>query len=87
MNRKDPADMSRNEARRKPSGVGRVFRPGVVALAARIVSLVCGLFSELSDQRAYAQHLQAHGRTHSAAEWRRFSDERLKAKFGRPKCC
>ncbi|HVW05808.1 MAG TPA: hypothetical protein VHB78_12425 [Vicinamibacterales bacterium] len=46
-----------------------------------------GLVHELSDQRAYAQHLQAHGRTHSAAEWRRFSDERLKAKFGRPKCC
>ena len=56
----------------------------LVAYGLRVVR---GLFSELSDQRAYAQHLQTHGRTHSAAEWRRFSDERLKAKFGRPKCC
>jgi hypothetical protein len=46
-----------------------------------------GLVDELSDQRAYARHLRTHGRAHSAAEWRRFSDERLKAKFGRPKCC
>jgi hypothetical protein len=56
-------------------------------LAARGLRILRGLAHELSDQRAYAQHLQAHGRTHSAAEWRRFSDERLKAKFGRPKCC
>lgn len=46
-----------------------------------------GLLSELSDQRAYARHLEAHGRAHSAVEWQRFSDERLRAKFERPKCC
>jgi hypothetical protein len=49
--------------------------------------VVRGLFGELSDQRAYARHLRTHGRAHSAAEWRRFSDERLNAKFTRPKCC
>jgi hypothetical protein len=59
----------------------------VAGFAARGIAIVCGLLSELSDQRAYARHLEAHGRAHSAAEWRRFSDERLRAKFGRPKCC
>lgn len=49
--------------------------------------LIRALFGELSDQNAYARHLAAHGRTHSPAEWRRFSDERLKAKYARAKCC
>ena len=46
----------------------------------RVVRIVRGLFGELSDQNAYARHLATHGRPHSPAEWRRFSDERLKAK-------
>jgi hypothetical protein len=49
--------------------------------------LFIGLLGELSDQSAYARHLAAHGTTHSAAEWRRFSDQRLKAKFEQTKCC
>jgi hypothetical protein len=49
--------------------------------------LLLGLMRELSDESAYRRHLEAHGRTHSAEEWRRFSEERLEAKFRRPKCC
>ena len=49
--------------------------------------LVGGLLRELSDQNAYARHLATHGRPHSAEEWQRFSDTKMKAKFGRPKCC
>jgi hypothetical protein len=45
------------------------------------------LLRELADENAYRRHLAAHGRTHSAAEWKRFSDERLRAKYVRPKCC
>lgn len=46
-----------------------------------------GLARELSDESAYARHLRHHGRQHSAAEWRRFSEQRLQAKYSRPKCC
>lgn len=46
-----------------------------------------GLLNELSDQNAYARHLTSHGCAHSPAEWRRFSDARLKAKYERAKCC
>lgn len=49
--------------------------------------LLLGLLRELSDESAYARHLAAHGREHSGEEWRRFSEERLRAKFTRPKCC
>jgi hypothetical protein len=42
---------------------------------------------ELADENAYQRHLQAHGAVASAEEWRRFSDERLRAKYARAKCC
>jgi hypothetical protein len=45
------------------------------------------LLRELADQNAYQRHLAAHGRLHSAQEWRRFSEELLNRKFTRPKCC
>ncbi len=45
------------------------------------------LLRELSDENAYQRHLAAHGRVHSPAEWRRFSDELMKAKYFRAKCC
>ncbi|MDP8981748.1 MAG: hypothetical protein M3O35_14295 [Acidobacteriota bacterium] len=45
------------------------------------------LLREIGDENAYRRHLAAHGRSHSAAEWRRFSDERLARKFARAKCC
>ena len=49
--------------------------------------LFVGLMRELSDQNAYARHLAAHEVEHSGAEWRKFSEERLKAKYMRAKCC
>ncbi|MBM3728041.1 MAG: YbdD/YjiX family protein [Acidobacteria bacterium] len=49
--------------------------------------LAWGLLRELGDENAYARHLEVHGRTHSGAEWRRFSEERLRAKYARAKCC
>jgi hypothetical protein len=53
----------------------------------RLVGFVKELLRELADENAYQRHLAAHGRAHSAEEWRRFSDERLRAKYARPKCC
>ena len=49
--------------------------------------ILMSLLRELADQNAYQRHLAAHGRPHSAQEWRRFSEERLNRKFTRPKCC
>ncbi len=49
--------------------------------------LVLRLLRELSDENAYRRHLETHRRAHSAAEWKRFSEERLRARYTRPKCC
>ena len=53
----------------------------------RAAKLLLALLRELADERAYQRHLAAHGRTASPEEWRRFSEERLRARFARPKCC
>jgi uncharacterized short protein YbdD (DUF466 family) len=49
--------------------------------------LFLALLRELADENAYQRHLQAHGTVHSAMEWRKFSEERLRAKYARAKCC
>ena len=48
---------------------------------------VMALLREIGDENAYHRHLAAHGRPHSGAEWRRFSEERMRAKYARAKCC
>jgi hypothetical protein len=53
----------------------------------RFGSLILALLRELADENAYKRHLAVHGRTHSGEEWRRFSEERLRAKYQRAKCC
>ena len=53
----------------------------------RIGRFVLTLLRELADENAYARHLAAHGRAHSGEEWRRFSEERLRASSVHPKCC
>jgi hypothetical protein len=50
-------------------------------------SLLLALLRELSDENAYERHLAALGREHSREEWQKFSDQRLRAKFFRAKCC
>jgi hypothetical protein len=49
--------------------------------------IAIGLLRELSDENAYRRHLKAHGRAHSGKEWRKFSEQRLRAKYLKPKCC
>jgi hypothetical protein len=53
----------------------------------RLGRLLLDLLRELADENAYRRHLAWHGRTHSGEEWRRFSEERLRAKYARGKCC
>jgi hypothetical protein len=45
------------------------------------------ILRELADERAYERHLQIHGRAPSGEEWRRFSEQRLRQKYQRPRCC
>ena len=49
--------------------------------------IILSLLREIGDENAYARHLAAHNCPHSRAEWQRFSDERLRAKYARAKCC
>jgi hypothetical protein len=53
----------------------------------RVARLVLALLRELADENAYQRHLAAHGTQHSGAEWRKFSEDRLRQKYSRAKCC
>ena len=53
----------------------------------RVLTFVLKLLREIGDENAYQRHLDAHGLAHSGAAWRAFSEERLRAKFARAKCC
>ena len=53
----------------------------------RFLALLLELLREIADQNAYARHLAARNATHSGEEWRRFSDERFRAKYRNAKCC
>ena len=49
--------------------------------------ILIGILREISDESAYKRHLASHGREHSGAEWRKFSEERLRHKYANAKCC
>jgi hypothetical protein len=53
----------------------------------RFFRFLLHLLRELADENAYQRHLRAHRLAPSPEEWRRFSDERLRAKYARSKCC
>ena len=53
----------------------------------RFFGLLLDLLRELSDENAYRRHLERHGLAPSGAEWRRFSEERMRGKYARAKCC
>ena len=53
----------------------------------RLGRLLMALLRELSDEGPYRRHLAAHGVAHSGVEWRRFCEERLRAKYTRARCC
>lgn len=58
-----------------------------MAALRRLWVLAKALVRELSDEAAYERRLRRDGRMHSGEEWRRFMDERLRAKYSRAKCC
>ena len=58
-----------------------------MTLLRRVVRLLLATLREIGDENAYQRHLTSHGRQHSGPEWRRFSEERFRAKYARAKCC
>jgi hypothetical protein len=50
-------------------------------------NLALALARELADENAYRRHLISNRRQHSGEEWRKFSEERMAAKYARAKCC
>lgn len=52
-----------------------------------LAQLLWRLLRELSDETAYQRHLSLHRAQSSPEEWRRFSEERLRSKYTRPRCC
>jgi hypothetical protein len=53
----------------------------------RVAKLVMALLRELSDETAYHKYLQSHKLSPSGDAWRKFSEERLRKKYSRAKCC
>ena len=49
--------------------------------------ILIGILREIGDESAYARHLLSHQCQHSGAEWRRFSEERMRRKYANAKCC
>jgi hypothetical protein len=58
-----------------------------VKKAQRFAELAWELLRELADETAYQRHLERRGCESSRAEWRTFSEKRLKDRYARPKCC
>ena len=53
----------------------------------KVLAGVLDLMREIGDENAYKRYLKAHNATHSAVEWRKFSDERFRSKYQKAKCC
>jgi hypothetical protein len=66
---------------------GSLFSRRYAALPKKLAVGLLELLREIGDENAYARHLASHGTIHSPTEWRKFSDERFRAKYQRAKCC
>ena len=53
----------------------------------RLGSFILSLLRELADENAYRRYLERRGCSPSGEEWRKFADQRLRAKYSRAKCC
>ena len=53
----------------------------------KLLHFIVKLARELSDEGAYCRHLELTGSPHSGEEWRKFSEEKMRAKYSKAKCC
>jgi len=56
-------------------------------LAARKGDIIVDVLRGLADEDAYARYLAHRGCANTPAEWRRFCEQRLRAKYERGRCC
>ena len=59
----------------------------MIAALRNLGKILLGILKEIGDENAYARHLAARGVPPSRAEWRRFSDARMRGKYMKAKCC
>jgi hypothetical protein len=48
---------------------------------------ILALLREIGDENAYRRFLEFHGLHPSRENWRTFSEQRMCAKYRKPKCC
>jgi hypothetical protein len=53
----------------------------------RVLRVFFALLREIGDENAYRRFLERRGLTASRENWRIFSEERMCAKYRKPKCC
>ena len=53
----------------------------------KLLRILYSILRELGDESAYKRYLSLHGLGPSRDAWRRFSEERMAAKYRKPKCC
>ncbi len=53
----------------------------------QLCRILLGILREIGDENAYARHLAARGVGPSREEWRRFSEDRMRRKYLKAKCC
>jgi len=53
----------------------------------KLLAFCLELFRELSDEAAYKRYLSIRGTVHSGSEWRKFSEQKMREKYSRAKCC
>jgi hypothetical protein len=53
----------------------------------RALRMLFAILREIGDENAYARYLANRGLLPSRENWRLFSEERMGAKYRKPKCC
>ena len=54
---------------------------------AKLGRILLGILREIGDENAYARHLAIRGVKPSRQEWRIFSEDRMRRKYAKAKCC
>ncbi len=53
----------------------------------RAARLLLAILREIGDENAYQRYLMLHQIPASGAAWRQFSEERLRMRYARARCC
>ena len=53
----------------------------------RLARILLGILREIGDESAYRRYLDSHALKASGPAWRAFSEERMRARYSRAKCC